>query len=74
MLTTASMAQEFTVEVQPGVIVIEGDYAWMCFPPGQLGLYCVKVHKSKFCPVESFEPGILNCIKPMMAEEEGEKT
>lgn len=63
------MAQEVTIEVMPGVIVIEDEYAWMCFPPGENGLFCVRVHKSKFCPVDSPEPGKLVCYRPMMAED-----
>ncbi len=72
LLTTTLVAQqEFTIEVLPGVIVIEKDYAWMCFPPNpEIGqLLCVKVHKSKFCPTEAIRPGVLKCFEEMMAEE-----
>jgi len=64
------VAQELTLEVVPGAIVLEGEYAWMCFPPTSAGVMCVKVHSSKFCPTEALPPGILKCIVPMMADDE----
>lgn len=69
MVGLVAFAQGTSIEVLTGVIIIERDYAWMCFPPGPGGnVMCAKVHKSKFCPVKAVHPGVLVCIGNRMAD------
>ncbi len=42
-------------------IFIDGDNAWACFAPTGGEVFCVKVHRSQFCPTELDKDGLIRC-------------
>ncbi len=69
LIASMMMVQGLALEAAPAIMVIEGNYAWVCFPPSREMLVCAKVHRNQFCLTEVVEPGVLRCFGPMMADE-----
>ncbi len=64
-VTSISIAQ--MVDIIPSTLVLQGDYAWACFPGG---IICAKIHKSQFCPV-IVDRGIMSCEGMVVRKQQG---
>jgi len=54
-ISSIAMAQIFNII--PATLILQGDYAWVCFEGRQL---CAKVHKDDFCIIK-VERNFISC-------------
>ena len=71
LLSTIATAQP-PFDTMPGTFVRQGEVIWACLPVVRI-LVCAPISVSHFCQMDrpDYDKGILNCVKPMMAEDKG---